>query len=174
MPKRPSARSETLGAPPRAPNLRRSLTNVGGAAHTRGDAALAQALAHALDVASATSAEGEAAARAHVHGFHAYPARMHPLTARRLVEALTAPGDTVLDPFCGGGTVLCEARLAGRRAIGVDLNPLAVLLARRKVTPAGAAERERLLGAATAVAEIATMRRKAKAGASRRWFTRRD
>ena len=40
-----------------------------------------------------------------------------------------AAGDTVVVPFCGSGTVLVEARLSGRRAIGVDANPLATELA---------------------------------------------
>jgi hypothetical protein len=40
----------------------------------------------------------------------------------------------VMDPFCGGGTVLVEA-LAGRRsALGTDINPLAVFIARAKTT----------------------------------------
>jgi SAM-dependent methyltransferase len=42
----------------------------------------------------------------------------------------------VLDPFCGGGTVLVEARVAGRRAYGCDVSPVAVRVARaRCATP---------------------------------------
>ncbi|HTJ83368.1 MAG TPA: DNA methyltransferase, partial [Polyangiaceae bacterium] len=126
-------------------------------------------LGAALDVPSSTDDEGEAQARDHVHGFHAYPARMHPVTARRFVEALTTPGATVLDPFCGSGTVVVEAALLGRRALGSDLNPLAVRLARLKVTPASPAYRRALLESATQAAEIATERRKTRAGASRRY-----
>jgi hypothetical protein len=36
----------------------------------------------------------------------------------------------LLDPCCGSGTVLCAARLRGLRAVGCDLNPLAVRGAR--------------------------------------------
>ncbi len=64
------------------------------------------------------------------HRFHTYPARMHPDAARALVARLS--GDPVLDPFCGGGTVLVEAMLAGRRAIGRDINPVAVMVARAR------------------------------------------
>ncbi len=172
MSKRPSGRSDAVPTPrePVSPaKQRRSLTHVGGEVRTRGDQALAARLAHALDVASSVAEDGEDAARAHVHGFHAYPARMHPRTAERLVGALSTVGQTVLDPFCGGGTVLVEARLLGRRAIGVDLNPLAVMLARRKATPMPPAEREALLAAAASAAAVATERRKAKTGASRRY-----
>jgi len=69
------------------------------------------------------------------HGMHPYPARMHPYIARRLIQALTRPGELVLDPFCGSGTVMVEASLHGRNSIGIDLNPLAVLLSRSKTRP---------------------------------------
>lgn len=32
------------------------------------------------------------------------------------------PGDTVLDPFCGGGGILCEAAIIGARVVGSDVN----------------------------------------------------
>jgi hypothetical protein len=148
---------------------RRSLTHVGGAVETEGDRADAGRLAHALAVPPAT--EDEDAARSHVHGFHAYPARMHPLTAARLVAAF-AKG-RVLDPFCGSGTVLVEAMIAGREAVGTDLNPLAVRLAACKTRPRTPAELARLVQLAADCAAQADARRKAKAGASRR-FPRAD
>ncbi len=69
------------------------------------------------------------------HPFHSYPARLHPATARILVElvAENAPrSQPILDPFCGSGTTLVEARALGHASIGSDLNPLAVLVARAK------------------------------------------
>jgi len=68
---------------------------------------------------------------------------LHPYPAKLLVhipyfflanDVLSKPGDMVLDPFCGSGTVLVEAQLANRRAYGVDANPLARLIARVKTT----------------------------------------
>ncbi len=150
------------------PRQRRSLSHVGGRSHVSGDAALSGKLAHAFDVAPAGLRDDEPE-RAHVHGFHPYPARMHPVTAARLVTAFTQPGERVLDPFCGSGTVLVEAMLAGRMALGVDLNPLAVRLARLKTTAVTEAEIGRFVAAAGAVADVADVRRKARAGASRRF-----
>jgi SAM-dependent methyltransferase len=69
------------------------------------------------------------------HPFHTYPARLHPATAKILVEYVAqgaARTQPIVDPFCGSGTVLVEARVHGLRAVGVDLNPLAVLVARAK------------------------------------------
>src|SRR5262245_46903555 len=110
--------------------VRRALTHArrGGAIDTSGEPALARELAHALDVAA-----GGAAALDLTHGFHTFPARMHPLTARRVLAAFgDLRGRAVLDPFCGSGTVLVEAHRAGARALRIDLSPLAVLVARAK------------------------------------------
>ncbi len=80
------------------------------------------------------------------HGFHAYAARMHPAIAGVLLDELSpAPGATVLDPFCGSGTVLVEAMVAGWRSHGSDLNPLALRLARVKTQRRKAGERKRFL-----------------------------
>lgn len=43
------------------------------------------------------------------------------------------PGDTILDPFCGSGTVLVEAAVLGRHAVGTDVDPLAVFTTRVKL-----------------------------------------
>jgi hypothetical protein len=50
----------------------------------------------------------------------------------------------VLDPFCGRGTTLYAARLAGRQAVGIDLNPVAVAIARAKTLQANPAAVVRL------------------------------
>lgn len=145
---------------------RRSLTNVGGEIDRGGDERASELLAHAVDVAP--TAEADAPDRAHVHGFHAYPARAHPVTARRLVEAFAPAKGMVLDPFCGSGTILIEAMLAGRNALGTDLNPLAVMLARAKTHPRKPEALAALVTAAQEVAAFADARRKAKLGATRR------
>jgi DNA modification methylase len=129
-----------------------------------GDPETAQLLKEALEAASSPED-----ARLHIHGFHSYPARLHPQVASGLIPRLSPPGGAVLDPFCGSGTVLIEARLAGRKALGVDLNPLAARLARFKVTGRTEAQRQSLLARAVAVAEVASERRARRSGASRRY-----
>lgn len=70
----------------------------------------------------------------YTHGFHSYPAMMIPQVAHRLIEKYSKDGDTLLDPFCGSGSVLAEAKVMGRNSWGIDLNPLAILIARVKTT----------------------------------------
>ena len=144
------------------PRGRRSLTHVGGKIASFGDPKTAELLANALEVKSSLSDED--AARAHVHGFHAYPARMHPLTASRLVESFCPEGGAVLDPFCGSGTVLVETLLANREAYGSDVNPLAIELAMTKTSPLSPEGAEELVKTAWEISAFADERRKAKAG----------
>jgi len=66
------------------------------------------------------------------HSFHAYAAKFPPQLPRVFIEELTEPGEVVLDPMMGSGTTLVEALLCGRRAIGCDLDPLAVKIGRSK------------------------------------------
>lgn len=59
------------------------------------------------------------------HKFYRYPARFSPVLVRAAIEAFTDRGDTVLDPFMGGGTTLVEALAAGRKGVGSDISSLA-------------------------------------------------
>lgn len=152
----------------RKPGPKRSLTHVGGRVETEGNPEAVRILAHALEVRPSTDREDDPS-RAHVHGFHSYPARMHPQTAQRLVSGFTPKGGKVLDPFCGSGTVLVEAMVAGLKPAGIDLNPIAVRLARLKTMPRSENELAHLVEQADRVAEFAGNRRKQKAGASRRF-----
>ncbi len=122
----------------------------------------------ALEAALDVSPEEEATLR-HVHGFHSYPARLHPDTARELVTGFSRAGALVLDPFCGSGTVLVEARLSGRRALGVDVNPLGLELSVLKANGPDAPWARWIAAAAAEVAEHADTRRRTKAGATRRY-----
>ena len=69
------------------------------------------------------------------HSLHPYPAKFPPELPRSILEKYAIKGQTVLDPFCGSGTTLVEARLQGLNAVGVDVNGLSVLLSKVKSTP---------------------------------------
>ena len=72
----------------------------------------------------------------YTHGFHQYPARMHPEIAKRLIEKYAIKSsDIVFDPFMGSGGVLVESMLHGNNSVGIDLNPFAVLLTEVKTIP---------------------------------------
>ena len=69
------------------------------------------------------------------HGIHPYPAKMVPQVAERLIRDYGEEDGLLFDPYCGSGTSLLEANLAGMRAVGTDLNPLARLISRVKTSP---------------------------------------
>ena len=68
------------------------------------------------------------------HNFHAFAAKFPPQLPRVFIEGLTSPGEIVLDPMMGSGTALLEAYLLDRRAIGCDLDPLAIRQSQVKTT----------------------------------------
>ena len=68
------------------------------------------------------------------HKFHSYPARFIPQIPLTFIKLFTKAGETVFDPMCGCGTTLVEAFLNNRNSIGNDLNPLATLITKVKVT----------------------------------------
>lgn len=71
------------------------------------------------------------------HNIHAFAAKFPPQLPSLFIKHLTAPGEVVLDPMMGSGTAVLEAALAGRRGIGVDIDPLAVKVCKVKTTPIG-------------------------------------
>ncbi|MSP65091.1 MAG: site-specific DNA-methyltransferase [Bacteroidetes bacterium] len=68
------------------------------------------------------------------HNFHPFPAKFIPQIPNNLIKEFTNPNDIVLDPFCGSGTSLVEAKLLGRNSIGIDLHPLATFISKVKTT----------------------------------------
>lgn len=66
------------------------------------------------------------------HEFYRYPARFSPEFVSAAIETFSSPGDLVADYFVGGGTTLVEARLAGRLAVGSDINSMSVFVSRTK------------------------------------------
>ena len=70
----------------------------------------------------------------YTHCFHIYPAMMIPQVARGLIDLYGKEGGLLFDPYCGTGTSLVEARLAGMDAIGTDINPTARMISFSKTT----------------------------------------
>lgn len=69
------------------------------------------------------------------HGYHRYPAKFIPQIVSRLAEKYTKEGNLIVDPFGGCGTTLVESKAMGRPSVGVDINPVAVLITKAKITP---------------------------------------
>lgn len=69
-------------------------------------------------------------AERYTHLIHSYPAKLLANIPYFFfaTDTLCPANGTVLDPFCGTGTVLLEAALSGRNALGADANPLAELI----------------------------------------------
>lgn len=86
------------------------------------------------------------------HEFYRYPARFSPELAASIIAAFTDEGDLVADYFVGGGTTLVEARLAGRRSFGSDINSLATFVTRVKTRLYTAGDVEQVLAWAEATA----------------------
>jgi DNA modification methylase len=51
----------------------------------------------------------------------------------RLIEVYTNPGDVILDPFCGSGTVLVAAKMLGRQYIGMDVDSECVRISNERL-----------------------------------------
>ena len=76
-------------------------------------------------------------------GFGPYYAMFPVSFAKQVVEAMTPQGGSILDPFCGRGTVPFIAQVSNRFSLGIDINPVAWIFAKVKTSPEP--EPERLL-----------------------------
>lgn len=61
-----------------------------------------------------------------------YRGNWSPYIPRNIILRYSQEGDTVLDPFVGGGTTAVEAKLTNRNFVGFDINPEAIELSRQK------------------------------------------
>lgn len=68
------------------------------------------------------------------HNIHRYSGKFIPQIAKSVIELFTEEGDTVFDPYLGSGTTALEAILSKRKSIGVDINPLAILISKVKTS----------------------------------------
>jgi len=62
-----------------------------------------------------------------------YRGNWAPEVPRNLIMRYSDEGETVLDPFVGGGTTLIECKLLGRKGIGIDINPYAERMTKKRL-----------------------------------------
>ena len=70
------------------------------------------------------------------HCFHKYPAKFIPQVPHWAISKYLKNRNKklILDPFCGSGTTLVEGILAGHNVIGIDVDPLSILISKVKTT----------------------------------------
>jgi hypothetical protein len=78
------------------------------------------------------AAENPTFVRSSLHNFYKYPACFPSPLARSLITHFSKPGDTILDPFVGGGTTAVDAMLTRRHALGIDINDLSIFASKLK------------------------------------------
>jgi site-specific DNA-adenine methylase len=66
-----------------------------------------------------------------VHGIYPYRGKISAIDAQQVIHQLPHER-TLLDPFCGSGTIVYEAQKWGMNAVGVDSNPIACVLSKAK------------------------------------------
>jgi ubiquinone/menaquinone biosynthesis C-methylase UbiE len=67
------------------------------------------------------------------HGLFPYRGKFHPQLIKGLLNILgIQPGETVLDPMCGSGTLNVEASIIGINSIGIEKSPFCVLMSKVK------------------------------------------
>ena len=62
-----------------------------------------------------------------------YRGNWSPFIPRNLILRFSKKGDLILDQMVGSGTTLVECKLLGRRGIGVDINPDAIMVTRNRL-----------------------------------------
>lgn len=67
-----------------------------------------------------------------MHSFHRYYGKLIPAIPRAFIREFTNVGDLIFDPFSGSGTTALESRFLDRNFIGVEINPLSVLISKIK------------------------------------------
>jgi len=68
-------------------------------------------------------------------GVHGYFTKQSWNVVSEYIKNYTKPGDLVLDPFCGSGVTPIEALMTNRKAISIDLNPMAVFIVNSLIAP---------------------------------------
>ena len=67
-----------------------------------------------------------------IHGIYPYRGKISAIDAENILSQMPR-GSVVLDPFCGSGTIVYEGLKFGHHTLGIDANPIAVLLSNGKI-----------------------------------------
>jgi hypothetical protein len=67
------------------------------------------------------------------HPLHRFPAKFIPPIPLWAISEFATRASTILDPFMGSGTTLVQGLTAVRKSLGIDIDPLARLIARAKI-----------------------------------------
>src|ERR1051325_7991733 len=70
-----------------------------------------------------------------LHQLSPYIGKIKSSIAGELVERFSRPGDLVVDPFAGAGTIPFEAVTRDRRVLAADISPYARILSKAKLSP---------------------------------------
>ena len=70
-----------------------------------------------------------------VYTMHKYFARRPWNVFSELISHYSSPHDIILDPFCGGGVTVIESLRLARRAVAIDINPLATYVTEMQTRP---------------------------------------
>lgn len=66
-----------------------------------------------------------------IHGLYPYRGKISGIDAQKIISQFNSH-HTLLDPFCGSGTIVYEAQKQGMNAIGIDSNPIAINISKAK------------------------------------------
>ncbi len=67
-----------------------------------------------------------------INFIHPYPAMIPDQVSEGLISEFAHNKATLLDPFCGSGRIVFNSSLLGHDSVGIDINPLACLIAKSK------------------------------------------
>jgi len=73
-------------------------------------------------------------------GVHGYFTKQTWNVVAEYIKNYSQPGDLVLDPFGGSGVTAIEALMNRRRAISIDINPMAIFIVQSLLAPVNQAE----------------------------------